>query len=277
MAITQIKTVATATAQIEFQLVNSIHHGTIGRLYIPASLRGTGKVLGKLIYDSDRSSRNCNYKSRTIEFIGSIAEYRRCLKEYASSNMAVNRVRTLNLMEQLTAEIKGQALPIVPVEAKQEDVCDSPTDREILNLQAHIDEMSSDGDLDASDINTLYKRIDELTNADIDNAPVDSQPELATVEQLRQLKSKQLKNLLKEHNIQRRSKLTTVGQMAGALLGIVKVAHLPYSKLETILSTAIAEADNAKVVAQQALDNLQDNQEKLDQLADTALAKYPVL
>lgn len=276
MAITQIKSTV-ATAQIEFQLVNSIHHGIMGRLYIPASLRGTGKVTGKLIYDSDHSSCNCNYKSRTIEFIGSIAEYRRCLREYAASNMAVNRVRTLNLMERLTAEIKGQALEVAPIEPKQEDVCDSATDRELLNLQAHIDEMASDGDLDASDMDELYKRIDELTVAEIDNAPVDSQPELATIEQLKELKSKQLKNLLKEHNIKGRSKLTTVAQMAAALVSKVQVAEEPYNKLETMISDAIADADEAKVVAQQALRDLAENQERLDQLADTTLAKYPVL
>jgi hypothetical protein len=93
-------------ASVEFQLINSTEFGIIGRIYIPAQCRGQGKVNGRLVYDSDKRFKDhtCNYGgSRTIEFIGTLAEYERCIKAYSLSNMAINKTRTYKLLRELRA------------------------------------------------------------------------------------------------------------------------------------------------------------------------------
>lgn len=114
-----VKTVAT-TAVIEFQLIENIHHGIVGRLYIPAACFGTGKVRGKKLYDSTYRG------NRTIEFKGTVAEYQRCLKEYAGSNMGQNRWRTRQLLKQLfntsVAEPEMCPNPSLPEIVSEEEV-----------------------------------------------------------------------------------------------------------------------------------------------------------
>lgn len=121
-------TVAKSVAQIEFQLIEDKNHGIIGRIFIPASLRGKGKVRGVLIYDSNSAHVNCNYgNSRVIEFLGTLAEYERCLKEYAPSNMPYNRMRTtrlINALRKAAAPSNAPSLSVVktPVQKKQVEV-----------------------------------------------------------------------------------------------------------------------------------------------------------
>lgn len=92
---------------IEFQLVEHKDFGIIGRIFIPAQCRGMGKVNGKLVYDSDlaQSEHKSNKgNSRTLEFIGTIVEYERCLKAFGGSNFRINRERTAKLLEKLKLE-----------------------------------------------------------------------------------------------------------------------------------------------------------------------------
>lgn len=109
------------SVQVEFQLINSIKHGIVGRLFIPAALRGKGAGVkkGTLVYDSANRETSCSitgYKQgRTIEFIAPLSEYERLFNLYATSNMAANRVRTAQMLRQLkyqqrvVAEVKAQA------------------------------------------------------------------------------------------------------------------------------------------------------------------------
>lgn len=93
-------------ASIEFQLISSVQYGIIGRIFIPAQCRGQGKVSGRLVYDSDVRVKDhkCNHGgSRTIEFIGTLAEYERCIKAYSLSNLAINKTRTYKLLRELRA------------------------------------------------------------------------------------------------------------------------------------------------------------------------------
>lgn len=94
-------------ARAEFQLIEDKHGFIIGRVFIPTGVKGS--VKGTLVRKMQWS------KSTVIEFIPrDLAEVERCIKEYAASNIAFNRVRTINLLKQLR---KGR--PIQPVQQEE--------------------------------------------------------------------------------------------------------------------------------------------------------------
>lgn len=130
---------ATITSTIEFQLVDSVRCGIVGRLFIPSSCRGMGKVKGTLVYDSDRAGdRTCNHKSRTIEFIGTLQEYERCASAYGTSNLPACRVRTVDLLQQLRFGTRVIGLPELPVEPVVEPVVEPAANPEILDIPGEI-------------------------------------------------------------------------------------------------------------------------------------------
>lgn len=83
-------------AVAEFQLIEDRNNFILGRLFIPAGVHGSvkGSLVRKMTWG----------KSTVIEFIPrDITEVERCYKQYAASNMAGNRVRTVGLLQQLRA------------------------------------------------------------------------------------------------------------------------------------------------------------------------------
>lgn len=91
-------------AVAEFQLIEDRNNFILGRLFIPAGVHGCvkGSLVRKMTWG----------KSTVIEFVPrDMAEVERCYKQYAASNMAGNRIRTVGLLQQLRA-----GRPICPVE-----------------------------------------------------------------------------------------------------------------------------------------------------------------
>lgn len=93
-----------AQAVAEFQLIEDKNGFILGRLFIPAGVHGCvkGSLVRKVTWG----------KSTVIEFVPrDVAEVERCYKQYAASNMAGNRVRTVGLLNAIRA-----GRPICPQE-----------------------------------------------------------------------------------------------------------------------------------------------------------------
>lgn len=101
--------------------------GTVfGRLYIPAGCSVKGNLKGVILYDSKgkESFNNCYKRSRVIEFVSTPAEYARCIREYAPSNIYLNKKRTQDLIQRLlgsqvaAARAASPATPTTPATKK---------------------------------------------------------------------------------------------------------------------------------------------------------------
>lgn len=115
--------------------------GTVfGRFYIPAGCTMTGNLKGVILYDSKGKniSNHCYKKSRVIEFVGTPAEYARCVREYAPSNIYLNKKRTQDLIERLLGIQVAAARATSPAKSPATPATKKPATKRVSPQQVNV-------------------------------------------------------------------------------------------------------------------------------------------